>query len=349
MDKFNSVISSILQITGFIIAWFNRTAKGVIRTLSGLNFPFNKKIDQVKNSNTFLLSNNEIAETILLQRINRNGEPKTKAEFVANVNKALEGSAVERFFKKNPKFISDLAEKAASLADHAETPICNQELFPKTAQVTMHQQVLYCDDSVSMRNGHRGENRWDAQNQLINRIARVTTYILPEGEGVYLRYINQEIPNADSLSFQETADVIEPLKPDGDTPIGTNLKKKILEPLVYNKLPNDLERPLLISVITDGDPSREPRSTFVNAIVECGQRLQKAGLPRESVKFLVGQVGSATGARTFLNEVTNDPRIASVVFVASERFDAPGRLGNDTNMDEWLIETLYAPIMKSQS
>lgn len=147
--------------------------------------------------------------------------------------------------------------------------------------------IRYVDDSGSMRDGHRGEKRWTSQNQLINRIARVTTYILPEGEGVYMRYINQGISNADSLAFEELRDIIQPLTPGGDTPIGTNLRNKILEPLVYSKLPNDLKRPLLISVITDGDPSKEPRSTFVNAIVECGERLEAARLPRESKRHLL--------------------------------------------------------------
>lgn len=237
----------------------------------------------------------------MLQEVNNNGQPKTKAEFVSNVRKAFEGTPAERFFKNNPKFIEELAEKAASLAGDPNTPICNKDLLPKTAQVTMHQQVLYCgecdedsettrgdvvhvadasytDDSTSMKR----EGRWDSQNQLINRIARVTTRILPEGEGVYMRYINQEIPRSDSLKFEDLLDVVRPLTWGGDTPIGTNLKSKILEPLVYSKLPGDLKRPLLVSVITDGMPEPEPRSTLVDAIAECGDKLEAAGLPRES-------------------------------------------------------------------
>lgn len=97
-----------------------------------------------------------------------------------------------------------------------------------------------------------------------------------------MRYINQELPNSNSLKFEDLRDTIKPLTWGGDTPIGTNLRSKILEPLVYNKLPNDLKRPLLVSIITDGMPEPEPRSTFVNTIVECGDKLEAAGLPRES-------------------------------------------------------------------
>ncbi|KXH62528.1 hypothetical protein CNYM01_01739 [Colletotrichum nymphaeae SA-01] len=323
MDKFRGYVDYILSITDYVIAWVNKTAKGVVNKLFGLNPEFVDETDQ---------------------EVNPDGPATTKAEFLNNVKKAFEGTPAERFFKNNPRFIEELAEKASALADDPATPICNKDLLPKTAQVTMHQNVIYCDDSTSMKR----EGRWDSQNQLINRIARVTTRILPEGEGVYLRYINQEIPNSDSLKFEELLDVVKPLTWQGDTPIGTNLKSKVLEPLVYSKLPNDLKRPLLVSIITDGMPDKEPRNTLVNVIAECGNKLEAANLPRESVKYMIGQVGSATAATKFLQEVKTESRIQEVVFVASERLDSSSNLENDWKMDEWLIETLYAPIMKSE-
>jgi hypothetical protein len=325
MDKFREYVDYVLSITGYVIAWVNKTAKGIVQKVFGLNPEF-------------------VQETH--EEVNPNEEPETNAQFVANVEKAFKNTPAERFFKNNPAFIKELAAKAAALADDPSTPIAREDLLPKTAQVTMHQQVLYCDDSGSMRRA----GRWDSQNMLINRIARVTTRILPEGEGVYMRYINQQVPNSDSLKFEELLDTIKPLTCGGDTPIGTNLRSKILEPLVYSKLPNDLKRPLLISIITDGMPEPEPRETLVNAIIECGNKLDAAKLPRESVKFMIGQVGEAKAATEFLQEIGRDSRIEGVVFVAAEKLDAAtSRLENDWKMDEWLIETLYAPIMKSES
>ncbi|KAI0465558.1 hypothetical protein F4859DRAFT_507959 [Xylaria cf. heliscus] len=245
----------------------------------------------------------------------RDEQPKTKAEFIANVTTALQNTPIEKFFVDNPKFIGELAEKAAALADNPDTPICGKYLWFKTAHVTMHQQVLYCDDSSSMKRG----GRWESQIRLIDRIARVTTRILPEGEGVYLRCINQQISESDSLKFEDLSQVIRSLKWDGDTEIGTNLRRKILEPLVYRKLPDNLKRPILVSIITDGMPWPEPRSTLVDAIVKCGDKLEAAGLPRESVKFMIGQVGSARHATEFLKDLSTEPRIADVVFVASGR------------------------------
>ncbi|KAH8730014.1 hypothetical protein GQ44DRAFT_673679 [Phaeosphaeriaceae sp. PMI808] len=326
MDKFKRLVDYVLNITDYVIAWVNKTAGGVIRKLTGgLDPKFNQGIDDT---------------------INRNGQPQSNAEFVANVESFVKGTPAERFFKNNPSFIKELAERAVAMADDASTPICNPDLLPKTAQVTMHQQVIYCDDSTSMKR----EGRWDAQAQLANRIARITTRILPQGEGVALRFINQESKGDATLSFEQIGEILKGATWDGDTPIGTNLKSKILQPLVYDKLSSKLERPLLISIITDGMPDPEPRSTLVDAIVECGDKLQGAGYPRESVKFVIGQVGSANAATKFLQEIGNESKIADVVFVATERLDAKAsQLTSDWDMDAWLIETLYSPFKGSEA
>ena len=129
------------------------------------------------------------------------------------------------------------------------------------------------------------EGRWAAQVQLVKRITQITTRILPEGDGVALRFINQNVDNSDNLSFLEIGNIMEnkSWQRNGDTAIGTYLKSKILEPLVYSKLqPQTLARPLLISVITDGMPSQEKEEAFVEAIKECGVKLEQAGYPRES-------------------------------------------------------------------
>ncbi|KAH7108727.1 hypothetical protein EDB81DRAFT_457301 [Dactylonectria macrodidyma] len=119
-------------------------------------------------------------------------------------------------------------------------------------------------------------------------------------------------------------------------------------------------------------PEPKPKSTFVDAIAECGDKLEAAGLPRESVKFMIGQVGSNTAATKFLQDIGKELRIANVVFVASGSWQCPptcislrhcttsannatekldvtsSRLESDWKTDEWLIETLYAPITRSE-
>lgn len=132
------------------------------------------------------------------------------------------------------------------------------------------------------------EGRWESQKNLIKRITKITTRILPEGEGVALRFINQDVPDSSNLNLEGIGKIIDPMswKPGGNTEIGTYLRSKILEPLVYSKLESKkLERPILVSIITDGKPEPEDRSELVKSIVECGQKLQGAGYPRESASL----------------------------------------------------------------
>lgn len=47
MDKFTSYVNYILSITGYVVAWVNKTAKRVVRKLFGLNPKFVDETDQV--------------------------------------------------------------------------------------------------------------------------------------------------------------------------------------------------------------------------------------------------------------------------------------------------------------
>lgn len=130
------------------------------------------------------------------------------------------------------------------------------------------------------------EGRFAFQKRLVERITQITTRILPEGEGVALRFINRSVDDASSnLALAQVGNILKSmaLKTNGRSEIGTNLKAKILEPLVYSKIKaKQLERPLLIFIMTDGMPEPENESELVNAILECGEKLQDAGYPRES-------------------------------------------------------------------
>lgn len=189
------------------------------------------------------------------------------------------------------------------------------------------------------------EGRWDSQKLLVKRITRITTRILPEGEGVALRFINQDVDNSSDLTLAGIGDILDETSwmPNSFSQLGTNLRSKILQPLVYSKLETkSLERPLLISVITDGVPSKEKSTEFVDAILECGNYLEQAGYSRESacpilprpsvyarspadlfqtvgVRFMVGQIGTGVAAARFLQTLRDDARISDVVYCTSGR------------------------------
>ncbi|KAF8853874.1 HET-domain-containing protein [Acephala macrosclerotiorum] len=276
-------------------------------------------------------------------------ESPTKVKFVVNVDNLVKDIKLERFFE-GKQFTKELAEKAADLKNDPTTPLGNEDLLPKTIKVSLHQQVIYCDDSGSMRL----EGRFDFQTRLVKRITQITTRILPEGEGVALRFINQNVEDDSSnLTLAKVGNILTPMTQmaNGSSNIGTNLKAKILEPLVYSKIKaKSLERPLLIFIITDSMPEPEHESELVSVIFECGERLQDASYRRESVKFLVGQIGSARRAKEFLNGLRNFTsdinEVANVVYCIPDQLDAKFSefREDEGGIDRWLIETLFSPI-----
>lgn len=131
------------------------------------------------------------------------------------------------------------------------------------------------------------EDRWGIQKALALRIVRTTTRILPDDEGVAVRFINQAVNNSPTLGLSGIEQAIDSVHPkEGHTDIGMNLEKKILEPLVYNELvAGTLKRPLLVSIITDGEPQPEANEKLASVIVKCGDRLVSEGYPRDSRSF----------------------------------------------------------------
>ena len=129
------------------------------------------------------------------------------------------------------------------------------------------------------------EGRWEAQKDLIGRITRITTRVLPEDKGVALRFINREVDSSLDLNLERIKNIMDPMpwQPGGDTEIGTYLRSKILQPLVYDKIrTQSLDRPLLVCISTDGMPEPEKKTELSDAILECGRELEKANYPRKS-------------------------------------------------------------------
>ena len=131
--------------------------------------------------------------------------------------------------------------------------------------------------------------RWKFQSKLVERIAKITTRVLPQDAGIELRFINQDPPGLSSnLGFDSIKEILKDLEPEQEntpnTTIGTNLKAKILQLLIYDKLKSStgLERPVLISILTDGKPKGEPDTRLKDNIVECGKELDTFKYPRES-------------------------------------------------------------------
>ena len=81
------------------------------------------------------------------------------------------------------------------------------------------------------------------------------------------------------------------IKFSGTTPLGTNLDRKVLQPLVIGPArSSQLRKPVLVIVITDGEPTGEPRDAVRSVIVNSKRFLEQGPLGPGAVAFQFAQV-----------------------------------------------------------
>ncbi|RYP48447.1 hypothetical protein DL768_005649 [Monosporascus sp. mg162] len=242
-------------------------------------------------------------------------EAQKEREIKEELNKITEHikkSKMDQFTGMDDKFLETLAAKTVALRNDVNTHLGRPENLPDMINLAMYKPVIYCDDSGSMM----GE-RYEHQASMVERISRVATKLVPDELGIDLRFINHN-EDFTNLREEEINGNVRKVAPNGGTPIGTNLERKILRPLIYEPLENEgLKRPFLISIITDGWPTGEDEDKLKNVIRECKWKLDKAKYPKYTVLFQIRQVGNADGAVSFLNGLREDPDLKGKIYVTT--------------------------------
>ncbi|KAK2804009.1 hypothetical protein FQN50_006815, partial [Emmonsiellopsis sp. PD_5] len=235
-------------------------------------------------------------------------EPETAADFKGNLEKVVNGEGLGRFFPPGSTYLNEVAQKAVSLKDDPNN------LLKSPSQLK--------DDSGSMRvkekRGSVEEDRWTKQREIVKRITDVATRADPNNRGVYFRLINRHTPNADNLDGNAVAQRLLNSTPDGSTPLGTKLRERILNPVIFEPLNagKRLERPYLIMIITDGCPWDEDEDKLRKAILECSSFLGSKGY-RKDVRFCLCQIGTDDDAKVFMNKLDMDDQVLEVLYRTS--------------------------------
>ncbi|KAI1088292.1 hypothetical protein F5B19DRAFT_431007 [Rostrohypoxylon terebratum] len=282
--------------------------------------------------------------------------PKTKEEFQKSIGDFVEKNKLGKFFSKDSeKLLENITAKAVDLQNDASTVLSRPENTENLVKVALYQPVIYCDDSGSMnpRNNPQGEDRMEDQRELVGRIAAICTKIVPDDLGVHLRFINSEPSHSNDLDTDSIKSTMAQVKPAGYTEIGTRLRERILDPLLYSQYNDEvknMKRPILISIITDGVPyggrgSAENLNTLQDEIIKCQEYLLENGLPLRAVVFQISQIGSDPSSKEFLQQL-KDQNLENV-YITSQQLDAKFRElnNNERDLEAWLFQTLLEPIL----
>ena len=190
----------------------------------------------------------------------------------------------------------------------------NKEIGNDIVKLALYDVVLYIDDSGSMRFEENGERIKDLQ-LILERVATAAT--LFDDDGIDLRFMNDQPPEhlvSHIKTEQQIQQLISGHKFGGLTPMGTELRKKVIDGIFLRSLRSgQMRKPLLIISITDGQPAGEPTTAVFDtvryAVSEAGRSQYGPG----AVAFQFAQVGNDEKAREFLGKLDDDPEVGQLV------------------------------------
>lgn len=203
----------------------------------------------------------KVEQQLAAVSLQNTGSEMTPEQCKERLQDQVKTKKLEAFY---PEIPNELAEKAAKMVNELRAKGCSREMAnqfaimtlydlailiglypPKADQVGAKFLIIMIDDSDSMKYEENGERIKTVQKTLDN-IANV--YGLARDQGIItVRFLNAP-QGKKNVTVKTVKSVLKNHNYGGVTRIGTELKKKILDRFVTN----DMAKPLLIMIITDG-------------------------------------------------------------------------------------------------
>ncbi|KAI8848627.1 hypothetical protein BC829DRAFT_375052 [Chytridium lagenaria] len=175
--------------------------------------------------------------------------------------------------------------------------------------MALYDVVFYCDDSGSMKGAENG-TRIDDMKVILERVAEVATVF--DEDGISIRFMNDDVHADHIRRSTEVTNLLTNIPFKYTTPLGTELKKKVLEPFVLQPVRSGrgLSKPVLVIIVTDGEPHPEPRIGVQERVVEEWVALK-------TVSYQFAQCGRDLKAQEFLSELDSNATIGDVIDAVS--------------------------------
>lgn len=157
---------------------------------------------------------------------------------------------------------------------------------------------------------------------ILTRVAYAAT--LFDEDGIQARFMNSDPPPqmVDGIrSEQQVEQLLNAVQFSGLTPMGTKLREKIIDGIVLPRArAHQLRKPVLIIVITDGQPAGEPVNAVFDTLRYASNEFSR--MPQYgpgAISFQFAQVGNDQKAREFLARLDSDPQVGALVDCTSSK------------------------------
>lgn len=234
------------------------------------------------------------------------------------LEQAVQEKGLQAYYGPNSPGAQRLPGIAARAAQQIER-LCSawriqREIATDIVRLALYDVIIYIDDSGSMSFEENGERIKDLQ-LILQRVAFAAT--LFDDDGIDIRFMNDESipPNMCSgiRSEQQIDQIMQNKRYKGLTPFGTQLRKKIIDPILTPALRGSMQKPLLIISITDGQPAGENQGELMETVRYAVDSARRSQYGQGAVAFQFAQVGNDEKATEFLAKLDNDPTVGSEV------------------------------------
>ncbi|KAK5938400.1 hypothetical protein PMZ80_009370 [Knufia obscura] len=265
---------------------------------------------------------------------------------------AIQEKGLQNFYPPNSPQLDQIANRASSQVQIlAQQWRVNPEIAQDIVKLALYDIMLYVDDSGSMAFEENGE-RIDDLKLVINRVAFAAG--LFDDDGIQVRFMNSQQQGNNIKSQQQVEQLIGSIRFQGLTPMGRELQNKILQPLVVGAArAGQLRKPVLVIIITDGQPTGESSRDISNIILGASRELQSnPRYGKGALAFQFAQVGNDIKAREFLKQLDENREIGDIIDCTSNfevEQDEMSRASPPVNLtpELWLIKLLLGSIDSS--
>lgn len=176
----------------------------------------------------------------------------------------------------------------------------SDDLVTDIYQLIFYDVAILCDDSGSM-NFNGGECIEDLKF-VVGVIASVVT--LFDEDGISIRFLNNSIELDNQTDSNVVENSINGVKFYGGTPLGSALRRKIVQPFVLDRISSrSFTKPLMVIILTDGVADDNPQ--VEQCLADAKKALYTNNLGKGCV-FQFAQLGKDLSAQKFLEQIDNN-------------------------------------------